>query len=195
MKLGAKVRKVVRPMLFNLQRQHKQAWIDRALTCSAIIESLSALSDPLKIADIGCGDMKLKKVLKGAGVNCVYTGFDLLPQFAGVIAFDVTVDPLPTTFDIAAILGVTEYLTCLEQALGRLRPFVRYLVVSHVIADEKTYSLAECKHLGWKNHLSSAAFEEVLVSARYEVIRSELTPDRRTRVWLCKSKSLPKSEN
>jgi 2-polyprenyl-3-methyl-5-hydroxy-6-metoxy-1,4-benzoquinol methylase len=141
----------------------------------------------MRLADLGCGDEKLKSAIARRGLAIDYVGFDLAPQVAHIARLDIASDAIPAGFDIAALLGVLEYVADPVAALARLRQAIPLLVVSHVAPDTKPIAGATRRKLNWVTVLTKAEFEAALARAGYAIIESRLTPDRRTRVWLCRA--------
>lgn len=142
---------------------------------------------PLSIADIGCGDQKLRGALLTQGVDCHYCGYDLLPQSSEVMPFDVRTDALPHKHDVLVMLGVIEYLEALPSVLTSLARQAPYLVVSHVIRQDDTYSPQKCAELGWLNHLSQNEIEQLLGASGFIVQEHLLDAKGTTILFSCKS--------
>jgi hypothetical protein len=168
---------------FNIAKQHLPSWHDRADKAAQLAKEVGK---PLTIADIGCGDRKLVHALHSRGVDFTYDGFDLIPQSPETIAYDIRIDHLPRRYDLLMALGLFEYLSDLKALLKKLRHCGDNIVVSHVTADNPTrrYSQEDIARLGWINHLTAQEFEDALSEAGYMVIRTVLTGDGVTRLWL-----------
>jgi hypothetical protein len=174
---------------FNCADQATPTWRQRADVCAELLTGLvPARGAPLQLADIGCGDQKLRDSLRACGVSVDYTGYDLLPQTSDVHRFDVRSDLLPRQHDVAVMLGVIEYLQDLPVALGRLARQVPYLVLSHVIRQGDTYTPEMLAKLGWVNHLALGELEELLSNSGYAESTHRLTPDGRTMLVVCVSR-------
>lgn len=163
---------------FNLPQQQAGGWWARARIAADLIAEV--LPPTGALADIGCGDRKLQAVLAERGVAVAYAGFDLLPQSPEVAPFDLRQDTLPRSFDAAALLGVTEYLPDIGDVLRRLAPQCGALVVSHVLASERSPSPARLAELGWISHLHREPFLAAVRRGGFAIERERMTPDGRT---------------
>lgn len=173
---------------FNCNDQASITWVQRAIVCASFVESLSSeVNFPITLADIGCGDQKLRGVLAQTGLEFAYHGFDLIPQSNEVTLLDIACSDLPRQFDFGIMLGVTEYLRNLSGVFSRLAHSVHFLVVSHVIRQGATYGSEQLRELKWVNHQSDSELLLLLGDAGFEVISQQLTPDERSLVVLCKS--------
>jgi hypothetical protein len=166
------------PTAFNLGDQRDRGWHERAEACAEMLAEFLPAS--ASVADIGCGDRKLKEVFVARGARWRYTGFDLLPQSAEVLQFDVRRDRLPGAFDAAVMLGVTEYIEDIPAALRRLREECQWLVASHVLASARSPSPARLIELGWVSHLDRTGFAGAMRAGGFEARRERMTPDGRT---------------
>jgi hypothetical protein len=175
---------------FNLSDQSARGWVERAELCVDLIDCLPDARQRLKLADLGCGDMKLRPLLQARALSVDYVGFDLVPQHAHVRRLDLTRDDPPTGFDVTVMLGVGEYLPKLEYVLRRIGASCRWLVFSHVLRTDPPISAARLAQLGWINHLDGPALETLLSAADLRVIERRLTPDRRTVVLSCAARTL-----
>lgn len=137
------------------------------------------------LADIGCGDQKLRRALDEAGLLVHYSGFDLLPQGPDVTALDIEAERLPQAFDIGVLLGVLEYCGDPKAVLDRLRGWLGALVVSHAASDLSILNDRRKKRLMWKSQLTTGEFEEILGNAGFGALERRITPDGRTAVWRC----------
>ncbi len=168
---------------YNLGFQRDIQWFQRAEVALSLLQSIGPVNS---VADIGCADQKIGVLLKSKGIQAVYQGLDIVPQSPEVIACDIRRDDLPSYFDVAMVLGVLEYVENPTAALARLRPKVGHLIVSHVAREQNlNVTLEKQARLGWTTFVHTQAFEEMLTSAGFQVKTSVLTPDQRTRVWLC----------
>jgi len=174
---------------YNLADQNNRDWLERARIAGALVMEIKGrCRGAPKVADIGCGDQKLERVLYELDPGITYQGFDLLPQSSSVIRFDVTIDDLPDGFDVAILLGVIEYVSNVDLLFQRLQPKTPYIIVSHVLDDGHTYSPARLKELGWVTHLTREALAEHCQSAGFQVAKSVSTPDGKTLVLLATSR-------
>jgi hypothetical protein len=175
---------------FNLTSQADRGWWERAHVCADLLAPLCEAGDPVRsLADVGCGDRKLERVLAERHMGLAYLGFDLVPQSDEVVPFDLNVERLPLAVDVLVLLGVTEYLEYFVTSLARQAPQCRYLILSHVMRGPKSPSAARLLELGWRNHFD----EEVLVSrlklARFDVAASRWTPDGKSLLLQCVSQA------
>jgi 2-polyprenyl-3-methyl-5-hydroxy-6-metoxy-1,4-benzoquinol methylase len=172
---------------YNLDRQDERHWAERA-TMAADLLAIASKSTPIRtVADIGCGSGKIGGFLSLLGLSVEYSGFDLVPQAGNVRQFDITRDSLPKRFDAVMLLGVLEYVDDAKVALQRVRPYTGLLIVTHAVKETRTGVTAKKQRkLGWLTFLTSEEFERVIVAAGFTVEKSALTPDQRTRVWVCR---------
>lgn len=169
------------PKAFNLRTQWRSHWMGRA----AIAADLIADHVPSgHVADLGCGDQKLRKALKDYPFS--YQGYDIITQNqADVIPIDLTKDPLPEC-DVSVLLGVLEYIPIAE-TLRKVRSSV--LVVSHLDRDSGAFPPSLIKSKGWMNVLSKAEFEAELSEAGF-CIAGCAAADRQ-HVWIADKVSVP----
>lgn len=157
---------------FNLLTQWRGNWKARARIAADLI---TKYTDPdCTVADLGCGDQKLRKVLKGRD----YRGFDLIPQSSDVAALDLTTDTFPSC-GVTVLLGVLEYIP-IAPALEKVD--LRYLVISHLYPDEGDFSAETIKTNGWANLLSKAEFEASLENAGFHIL--ECVKGDRQHIWM-----------
>lgn len=176
------------PHAFNCGDQDTLTWRQRADVCVDLLERLDyAASSQGSIADIGCGDQKLRVALRARGVTCRYQGYDVLPQDPEVESFDVQRDVLPIGHDLAVLLGVSEYLEDLDGVIGSLARQVPDVIVSHVLRQHDYYSPERLAALGWRNHFSESELHDLLGRNGFAVIQGRFAPDQRTLVLLCRS--------
>jgi glycosyltransferase involved in cell wall biosynthesis len=180
-----KTARLVPGKAYNCVDQTRPTWQDRAdKAAQLVIDLLEGHTATRRVADLGCGDCKLRTALAQLGTACEYRGYDLLPQSADVAALDLARDRLPQSCDVAVMLGVSEYLESLPDTLQRLRLDAAALVVSHTLGD-RPRSAEELQRLGWRNHLSRADFEKTLLQAGWIVRDQRITDDGKTRLWSC----------
>lgn len=172
---------------FNCVDQLTATWRQRADLCVELISASNPAKGELLIADIGCGDQKLRDALAQTGIRFSYYGYDLLPQSADVEKFDVCSDALPAGYDIAVMLGVIEYLEGLPEVLSQMAKQVPHLVVSHVVQQGDVYSAGRLLELGWINHLSEVSLEGLLLRCGFAISARRMTPDGRTLLLACTS--------
>ena len=173
---------------FNCNDQTAASWTQRAVVAVNLIKNIELKNKhQLSVADIGCGDQKLRSALLAQGVDCHYCGYDLLPQSSEVTQFDVRSDALPHEHDVLVMLGVIEYLDALPGVLPSLSRQAPYLVVSHVIRKDDTYSPQKRAELGWLNHLSQDEIEQLLSASGYIVLDRQLDTEGKTMLFMCES--------
>jgi hypothetical protein len=174
------------PARFHCGEQDATSWWRRAEACAELLARLPASpGQRTSIADIGCGDQKLRDCLRARGLPFEYRGYDLHPQASDVVTFDVRTEALPQRHTVAVLLGVIEYLPDLATTLRRLAQAVPAVLVSHVVREGSQYSAARLAELGWLNHLTTAELERLLGELGLDVIDRQSTPDQRTLLLLC----------
>ena len=153
-----------------------------------MLQLLAGRTVSRRVADLGCGDCKLRDALARLGTPCEYHGYDLLPQSADVTLLDLASQRLPQPCDVAVMLGVGEYLQALPAVLRRLHLDAAALVISHTLA-EPPRSAEELQRLGWCNHMPRAAFERLLADSGWHIRSQALTDDGKTLIWACAGRS------
>lgn len=166
---------------FNLRTQWRSHWMGRASIAAELIRRHVPLGS--EIADLGCGDQKLRKALNK--YPCKYRGYDLIPQSDNVVRLDLTTEPFPEA-DVTVLLGVLEYIPVLS-ALRKVRSPI--LVVSHLYPDEGAFPLAVIREKGWSNVLPKAKFEALLDEAHFRVL--ECAKADRQHVWIAAKEAVP----
>jgi|CXWL01.1.fsa_nt_gi hypothetical protein len=171
---------------FNRDKELSGAWIERSIVAAKLVKEhvVDHYSRPLQIADIGCGDCKLKLALAKAEVRCEYDGYDICPASPQVARFDVRAADLCKPYDLVAMLGVVEYLEEPAKVLSRLSGNARYILFSHVVADEYQYSREQMKELGWNTHLYSSEIEQVITNSGMSLVVTKSIDNGKTRLWL-----------
>lgn len=167
---------------FNCAEQDTETWLQRADVAAALVAQLDP--PPRSIADIGCGDQKLRLALSRRGVSIHYQGFDLLPQSVDVRAFDVRDSALGEAFDTAAVLGVLEYIDDVAAALKNVARQTSSVVVSYAAFDVHALPPEKRARRGWRSTLTADEFEACLDTVGLDVLERRSTPDLRTNVWL-----------
>ena len=170
---------------FNIESQSSSGWLDRAEKCAKLISFISSeLSNAPTLADVGCGDKKLKEALSAESINFRYQGYDICPQYSDIKKFDANFEELGIHYDVVAALGITEYIN-LPKFLLSARNHCRFFAVSHVLNKPGLYSQDDIIRLGWKNHFPENEFELALASAGFEIRKSTITKNNKTKIWLC----------
>jgi hypothetical protein len=173
---------------FNCADQATPTWLQRAEAAAELLAGVPCRDGaPLLVADVGCGDQKLRAALRARGLRADCRGYDLQPQAPDVERFDVRTDALPRPHDVAVLLGVIEYLDDLQGVLARLTAQVPWLLLSHVVRQGGGYSDAQLRALGWRQHLAAGELEQVVQRAGGAVVGRRTAPDGRTVLWLCRS--------
>jgi len=177
------------PPAFNCADQATPTWQQRAEVAAELLAGVPCRDGaPLSVADVGCGDQKLRAALRARGLRADCRGYDLEPQAADVERFDVRIDALPRPHDVAVLLGVLEYLDDLQGVLARLAAQVPWLLLSHVVRQGGGYSPEQLRALGWRQHLAAGELERLVQRAGGEVVERRTAPDGRTVLWLCRSR-------
>jgi hypothetical protein len=174
------------PASFHCGEQTAATWGVRAAAAAALLAELSAARrEGATLADIGCGDGKLRDALRARGLGIRWQGYDLHPQAAEVTRFDVRSEQLPQPVAVAALLGVADYLPDLPQVLAALADRAESLVASHVVRDDRLYPPDRRRELGWVNHVDADAFVQLLSAAGWRVLARRRTDEGRTQIVLC----------
>lgn len=173
-----------RSVPFHLDQQGKTAWNDRAVIASEMLKELGAAGG--LVADIGCGDKKLKLAMEKIGLQVGYVGYDLNPQESDVIQFDVTKQPLPERYGFACLLGVLEYVENVRECMAGLSKQTDVLIVSHLAGDLRARDRRECELMGWKTILTIVQFEDAILDGGFAILKRRITPDGETAVWALK---------
>jgi hypothetical protein len=172
---------------FNCGEQGSGSWHRRAQACVDLLARLPVRPGPDDVlADLGCGDQKLRETMRARGLAVAYQGYDLHPQSNDVVAFDVRTDALPKQHHVAVLLGVVEYLPDFAAVLQRLAQQVPFLVFSHVVREHSRYTPEQLAELGWINHLTTTELERALDGVGLDVIDRQSTADHRNLVLLCR---------
>ena len=145
-----------------------------------------ALPNGGAIADVGCGDQKIRLEIERRGATYTYSGYDIAPQDKSVIKFNISTDELNKYFDAIVILGVLEYVNDVASALAKLSRHSHFLVVSHVNSDDVDYPPEHIRKMNWVSVLRKSEFEAALGYAGYTILE-RLVLDDTTRLWLCES--------
>lgn len=171
---------------FNCKDQTRPSWMQRAELCADMLLAHVPLgSAELTLADIGCGDQKLKEVLLNRELQFIYTGYDLIPQSPDVRLLDIAYEPLPCAFDVAVMLGVIEYLETLPDVLNQLSKQVKFFVLSHVIRQDDAYTPSRRAELGWVNHLSKDELTKMLSLSGFSVVNQRIDAEGKTLLTVC----------
>ncbi len=170
---------------YNLDDQAAASWRDRAATAAAALARVLGTTRRVSVADVGCGDRKLRDELHARGLAFDYTGYDVQPQAPDVVPFDATTGELPRDHDVATLLGVIEYLPDLDGALARLAARVPLVVLSHVVRERSDHAADRVAELGWRNHLTTAELDALLGRLALPVLDRCWTTNGRTTIVCC----------
>lgn len=175
---------------YNVKNQNSRAWVDRAEIATDLVSAAAALSGyrSFTLADVGCGDGKLGRLLKKTKLHLQYRGYDLVPQSDGFARFDVQNDILPMKFEIVSLLGVLEYVGDAPSAMSRLASKCEYLVVSHM-SHLKDTSAEKRNRLNWRTFMPKDEFSGALRQSGFSILGTRFTADGQTEVCLCKSEA------
>jgi SAM-dependent methyltransferase len=174
---------------FNCQDQDRPGWHARAEAAVDMLHSFLA-SDPnagtLEIADLGCGNERLRRVLTARfGRPFEYVGYDLHPQSERVQRLDVESELPERVFDVVFCLGLVEYLRDPELFARRLHDICGLAVVSYVLADaEGSLPPAERRKRGWRTDYSRVALDDVFTRADFACETFATVDDGGTGLWL-----------
>jgi Methyltransferase domain len=181
---------------FNLDDAASPRWEERAEAAVALlIANAGALRSDrslgLRIADLGAGDERLKRVLVGRmELPFSYAGFDIHPQADTVVEIDLRRELPEEAFDVVACLGLLEYLEEVPRFLGRLAARYPAALVSYSIFDHpKPLTRRQRRSRGWLTHYTSAQFEHELGTAGFARVGFRLVSQGRTGVWLVVSQA------
>jgi SAM-dependent methyltransferase len=183
----------VRRNRYNCHLQDDRDWQDRAETAVALWtgyrdEVPAPAGGELRVADLGCGNERLRAVLtEKLSEGFRYQGYDLHPQLRSTIRLDVR-DALPEHYDLVFGLGLLEYLPDLPGFLPRLARVARFAIVSYVLADSPQ-ALTDEERLkrGWKTHHSRSEIADLCEQSGLHVRRVAEIDRGSSAVWLCES--------
>lgn len=183
-------------LLYHCNNQNARPWVDRAEIATDLVSAAAALSGyrAFSLADIGCGDGKLGRLLKKAKLPLDYRGFDLVPQTSAVTKHDIQNDILPMKFEVVSVLGVLEYVEDARLAIARLASKCEYLVVSHM-AHLKDPSQEKRDRWNWRSFMPKDEFANAIQQSGFSILGSRFTADGQTVVCLCKSRTTDAIEN
>jgi SAM-dependent methyltransferase len=179
---------------FNLDSIGSPRWDERA---SAAVELLSkhapppARERPLRVADFGCGDERLRRTLESDFAGRVdYVGFDLLPETESVVPIDLRRELPRRPFDVIFCLGLLEYVDDPPTFLQRVR--TQYpealVVVSYAIYDSpRPLRRRERRARGWLTDYTRARFGRELHGCGFASLDETSVNEGRTGLWLLRS--------
>jgi Methyltransferase domain len=180
---------------YNLDDAASPRWEERAEAAVALLAAnFDAVAPPrsgsVRIADFGAGDERLRRTLaRGLGRPHRYTAFDIRPQRSAVVELDVR-EALPTQpFDVVICLGLLEYVDPLAVFLRRLAERYPTALVSYTVLDAPNpLSRRERRKRGWLSHHTTADLDRELTAAGFEVVDVVMSNERRTGIWLVRSR-------
>ena len=156
-----RIRRKPRDAPFNTAGQHFESWQARAL--DAVSLWMEARGDwrpngdrPLRVADFGAGNERLRDVLSDRlGHSFSYFPYDLHPQRPTSVKLNLLEETPPESYDLVFALGLLEYLPPENDFLTRLRSRCRFALVSFVFvtafAPETRWRPLEAIRVYWEN--------------------------------------------
>ncbi len=175
---------------YNLAEQTGSVWVERADAAASAIRRVVDADGPVTVADVGCGDRKLRATLtRELGARLVYTGFDILPQSPEVEQLDLSQRTVPGTHDVVALLGVSEYIDDVPALLARVAQSARFVCFTYTIADSGQYEAAKVAERGWKHHHSKSQIDEFARDIGFVDKSYVALNDGKTGLWLWDVKS------
>jgi hypothetical protein len=176
---------------FDCDNQDAETWKERARQAATLcFEALSedgVSKERLRIADMGCGDQKLKQVLAAMFGNTIeYCGYDLNPQSSEVEFCDFEKAVPSGPFDVIFCLGLLEYIKNLDQLFSRIRGQCGYAIVSFVVTTAAECSKAVVKKRGWISQHSLDELSEKLTASGFKIRKMILINDNTTALWVLK---------
>jgi len=181
---------------FNTHKQHYEGWQLRAVDAASLWAEYRGSwrpdgDRPLRIADFGAGNERLRDVLAARiGQSFAYFPFDLHPQRRSTVKLNVLEERPDETFDLVFCLGLLEYLPPHNTFLERLRSCCRFALVSFVyVGSSFPGSLAEREALEWQAHYDRETFEREFATHGFSQVAFCPTNDGQTGLWLWESLS------
>jgi SAM-dependent methyltransferase len=185
----------VRSRRFNCHEQDSESWELRAqcatsLWLELLAEDCISNDTVVQVADFGCGDEKLRKILAARlGQTFAYHGYDSYPQAASVEHLDLEKGMPAAHFDVVFCLGLLEYLGDLDSFLERMRRVCRYAVVSFVISDSGAYSEQDARRRGWVSAYSRDQLANKLTHSGFLIRKFVLTNENKAGLWALESQN------
>ncbi len=172
---------------YNLNNQKSSKWVGRSRIAINFINKISLNKEILKIADLGCGDQKIKNLLEEIGYrNIIYRGFDIEPQSDDVKKIDLDKEEIIGEYDVVFCMGLIEYLSNIKIFLSSVRLKTKYIILSYVVADKHNYTKDEIKFKGWKNHLYSKELERIFSELEITIKECVVADNGLTKIYLLK---------
>ncbi|QMS90669.1 class I SAM-dependent methyltransferase [Nostoc edaphicum CCNP1411] len=187
-------------MRFNCDSQSAASWQIRAESAVEMFIandiSLTNNINPIRIADFGCGNERLKSVLIGKlGNQFDYYGYDLEPQLESTYKINLESEIPSLNFDIVFCLGLLEYISDIDNFLAKIPQISNFYLMSYVIRDSGAYSPADILQKGWLHHYSCQELERKFKNNDLIKIKFNLTNKDKTGLWLLQSHSFTKTYN
>jgi 2-polyprenyl-3-methyl-5-hydroxy-6-metoxy-1,4-benzoquinol methylase len=182
---------VSEPQRFNCDDQEAELWQARAReAANLLLDALigdGVVNEELRVADFGCGDQKLKRVLTRTLPSPVeYFGYDLHPQSNEVEFCDFETTAPAGPFDAIFCLGLFEYIKNLDHLISRIRHACRYAIVSFVVIEAQAYSEEEIRKRGWVWRYSPDELSTRLTASGFTIRKQILINNNTTAIWLLK---------
>jgi predicted TPR repeat methyltransferase len=178
---------------FNCLDQDTPTWEERANAAVALCRSqLTADTrhgDVWTIADLGCGNRRLEKILaQERDLPHEYRGYDLHPQSERTMRVDLLRETPPGHADLAFVLGVLEYIADLASFFQRLHNYASLFIFSYVVVDStQQLSTEQRRRIGWRTHHSSDEIASLLAAAGYQIVDTARCIGDSTAVWLTRT--------
>lgn len=189
-----RIRRKPRDAPFNTAGQHGESWQARALDAASLW--MEARGDwrpngdrPLRVADFGAGNERLRDVLSDRlGQSFSYFPYDLHPQRPTSVKLNLLEETPPESYDLVFALGLLEYLPPENDFLTRLRSRCRFALVSFVfVGSAFAGGLSEREALGWQAHDDREGFERRFGRAGFARAGARVTNEGQTGLWLWES--------
>lgn len=173
---------------YNLHDQKSDRWTNRSREAIDLFALLYRNVDvPIRVADLGCGDMKIRDLLLSCGYKkLLYQGFDCLPQSDDVKKIDFNKEEISGRYDVVFCMGVLEYLDDIPRFLLSLRGKTSYVIMSYVASDTNRYSKQDIRFRGWKNHFTSSKLEGIFFETGFFLNQKKVLDQGVTMLYLLK---------
>jgi SAM-dependent methyltransferase len=187
-------------MRFNCDYQNAESWQIRADNAVEMLLANNAVASkpeiPLKIADFGCGNEKLKPILQSRINHLIdYYGYDLQPQLESTSKINLEHEIPSLKFDVVFCLGLLEYLSNLDNLFANIAQICNFALISYVIRDSGAYSQTEIFQNAWLHHYSCAEIEIKFLNNQLIKQDFGLTNKGKTGLWLLKSEFYNQKSN
>ncbi|MEH2255590.1 class I SAM-dependent methyltransferase [Nostoc sp.] len=187
-------------MRFNCDSQSAESWQIRAESAveMLIANDISLINNinPIKIADFGCGNERLKSVLTAKlGNQFDYYGYDLQPQLESTYKINLESEMPSLNFDVVFCLGLLEYIGDLDNLLAKISEISNFYLISYVVSDSGAYSPTDISKKVWLHHYSCQELE-IKFKKNYLIQKKfKLTNEGKTGLWLLQNHSFTKTYN